>query len=99
MVRMYLLLSLIINLMLFYYLYYLLSFVEFVEASIMFLHNLLNVVLLNSITGKLQVQLALAYVTCCPGGISEAELEDTLSIDDVFLNTVFQVRMLIMLLK
>ena len=65
----------------------------------MCLHNLLNIVLLNSITGKLQVQLALAYVTCCPGGISEAELEDTLSIDDVFLNTVFQVRMLIILLK
>ena len=65
----------------------------------MFLHNLLNVVLLNSVTGKLQVQLALAYVTCCPGGISEAELEDTLSIDDRFLNTVFQVRMLIILLK
>ena len=65
----------------------------------MFLHNLLNIVSLNSITGKLQVQLALAYVTCCPGGISEAELEDTLSIDDRFLNTVFQVRMPIILLK
>ena len=41
--------------------------------------------------GKLQVELALAYLTCCPNGISETELEDTLSIDDDFLTTVFQV--------
>ena len=41
--------------------------------------------------GPLQVQLALAYLSCCPGGISETELEDTLSIDDDFLSAVFQV--------
>ncbi|XP_067942094.1 NACHT and WD repeat domain-containing protein 2-like [Watersipora subatra] len=45
---------------------------------------------LENAHGKRQVQLALAYLTCCPGGISESELEDTLSIDDEFLSAVYQ---------
>ena len=42
-------------------------------------------------TGELQVKHCMGYITCCPGGISQVELEDILSLDDDFLIKVYQV--------
>ena len=42
--------------------------------------------------GTLQVKHALGYLTLTPGGVSETELEDLLSLDDHFLTQLFQVR-------
>ena len=41
--------------------------------------------------GELQVRHALGYITCCPAGVSQVELEDILSLDDIYLTTVYQV--------
>ena len=41
--------------------------------------------------GEVQAKHCIGYITCCPGGISQVELEDILSLDDDFLINVYQV--------
>ena len=51
-----------------------------------------RILILESIsTGEVQVKHCMGYITCCPGGISQVELEDILSLDDDFLVKVYQV--------
>ena len=52
------------------------------------IHDLLDRV--ERLHGKVLVSQALAYVTASKNGLTETELEDVLSLDDVVLNDVYQ---------